>query len=230
MEYVQMALACLTAIFIAFTTKKWKDLKWLGRTMVLIAAILSIVVFINGCNAYRKKLLVESIEKSFGDIEYTPGTYKPALKFGRGGANFMGLTTISFTKEIVLRVYAQDDKLLLSTVIRDRDGNVIAVIDENEWTMFQKDKYEYNNDAKGFEIVTKGDRKVWFQISLNDSIATLNGFLINKFGKGAYFTSDRNSQAMFIYLVKGFVFTPSDIPTLFKYPRERYYGVRRPSN
>jgi hypothetical protein len=113
-------------------------------------------------------------------------------------------------------------------------------MDGNEWTMYSDD-YEYNNDDTGFEIVTKGDRKAYFQIYLKDGIAHVLGVVTDKYGVGIKFVQsvkdpephhDEFESLLFVGIL------PSADPNklkkayeavatpIFKYPRQKYIGVR----
>jgi hypothetical protein len=143
----------------------------------------------------------------------------------------------------LFRVYVRNAKLFVDAVIRDINGKAIAVIDGNEWTMYNEE-YEYNNDETGFEIVTKGDRKVFFQIYLEGGIAHVLGMILNESGIGVKFLQDssalkrnypiRDEETLLFRLISGTandslrkeLYKPLD-GAIFKYPRAKYFGVRK---
>ena len=125
----------------------------------------------------------------------------------------------------------------VTVVIRNFNGTAIAVIDDNTWTVFDDD-YEYNNDDSTFELVTKGDRDVFFQIFYRNGMIYMSGYLIDENGIGvAMFNneSEINSSQMHMNSMKGRADhkpspmpSPSEIaiPRIFKYPREKYYSKK----
>ncbi len=70
----------------------------------------------------------------------------------------------------ICNIYVKDSRLYVDIVIWDKNLNELAIINVNEWTVYDND-LEYNNDETGFELVTKGDRKVYFQVYLEKGSA-----------------------------------------------------------
>jgi hypothetical protein len=200
----------------------------LALTIFIVAIIVGLINSYNQIADYKKNELIENINASTGKIGNIEGAKSPIVKFG---GTYLTLTNYIFQIPWYgekMQLYEIDNKLYVSVIIRDKDGEPIAVIDKKTWTLYKKD-YEYNNDDKGFELVTKGDRKVYFQINLKDSVVGLNGFLLNDKGCGGYFFgSNTNNDGMMVKINGSVVETikKSTIPTLFKYPREIYYAQR----
>ncbi len=61
-------------------------------------------------------------------------------------------------------------------IVNDSLGKLILAIYQNTWTVYQNDD-EYNYDNQAIEIVTNGDRKVYFHVELKKRIAHIEGAL-----------------------------------------------------
>jgi hypothetical protein len=217
--------------------------------------------------------LLKRVNESFGDLSDQAISEVPKLRLGNSRTVFLaprGVFALKPFRSIPLKLYINyNGKLVVSTIIRGLDGKPIAVIEDNEWTLYDRENYEYNNDEKAFEVVSKGDRKVMFQIEYKDGIASLFGLFVNEVGAGIYICGGEKNNLTGAIDTMGrvisntntlggvitIVFPPgeyafsydlatrNDIPPnttpknygtipipnvnhLFKYPRERYFGVR----
>lgn len=147
----------------------------------------------------------------------------PSLILSNGLLNFKPFGTL-------LKLNIENEKLILNVLIRNLNGKVIAVIEDNTWTIFDSE-FEYNNNETTFELVTNGERKVFFQIDYRNAKAYVSGYLINDKAIGMIIYNDTNninSSSIFIVPPKNKSDIPTDlnIPRIFKYPREKYYGVK----
>ena len=110
-------------------------------------------------------------------------------------------------------------------VIRDEKGDIVATIDGKTWKLY-KEGYDYNNDDKGFEIVTP-DKKVLFQIFLESEIVHIRGLIMTDKKTGFYIHEcDYGSAWNPVNPAKFNFEIPKTVKRLFKYPREKYFGVR----
>lgn len=103
-------------------------------------------------------------------------------------------------------------------------SNGIALVNKNEWTIYDKD-YEYNNDRNGFELVLKGEITAVFQVDLANSVAMIAGLFLSAEKIGVLIWSI-GTGSMLKPIVKGTTYTLPYIKPIFKYPREKYQGVR----
>lgn len=182
-------------------------------------------------SAKEKAALIERIERSYGDLEDVHDSSEPFINpgsiQGRPGLILKGKGAIVIDgDEPMFRINIVNGKLRVSMVIREPSGKAVAVIENNTWTVFGDD-YEYNDDETAFEMVTRGERKIFFQIELKSGKVNLVGFLWGKNGRGFYFGSSARGNHFDVIHAK------SDYPTshfvdkvLFKYPREKHYGQR----
>ena len=220
-----------------------------------------------------QELLIKRVNESFGSLTDPALPVEARLRLGHSETIFLaprGSFALKPFATIPLKFYFDyRDKLVVSTIIRDPNGKPVAVIEDNEWTFYDKEKYEYNNDETAFEIVSKGDRKVLFQIEYKRGVASVFGLFVNDQGAGLYICGggrDRLTgvvdtmgkllsniaspgRVMTIVCPPGeyaFGYDPetrNEIPSkpinfpieripipavehLFKYPRERYFGIR----
>jgi hypothetical protein len=130
------------------------------------------------------------------------------------------------------RIYTKNNSLHLTTVIRNLEGKAIASVVDNEWEKIKlAEGFDFNNDNSGFEIIEKGDRNVIFQIDLRNGVAYFSGFIIDSDGSGICLTKLAGStiyNTAIVRVVPGtkVAYPKTHIKPLFKYPRERYLGIR----
>jgi hypothetical protein len=248
-EFIGIVITLIIVNLSLILSKKWKKLNKWGRLLRVVSIAGSIIISYNQFNSLMKAKLIEKVQAKFGNIKDLNGATIPRLCGGKcvgGGWPLSGaaLFTIANTGPL-FRVYIKNARLFVDIIIRDKSLNPIAVIDENEWTVFSND-YEYNNNETGFEIVTKGDRKVYFQIYLERGIAHILGIVTNKDGIGVKFMQQEPNGEIHLldkdhdyesFLVTMILPTTDENKAkkayeavgdpIFKYPRERYLGVRK---
>lgn len=198
----------------------------------IIAAVgTSIVVFgtyLKNKQEEESKELKEKIEARQGEIKDVAKISYPIVEIGNSGAKyecpegiFITMTGNSF------KFYVKNNVLFVSTLLRDKDGKIIASVHDNIWEVIE-DGYDYNNDNSAIEIITAGDRRILFQLELRDGIAHFIGMINNVKGEGMYFSeheSGKGSIMTFMNKELGFDF-PIYKKFLFKYPRKMFFGKR----
>ncbi len=249
MGAIPILLAILSGIIALFVKNKWKTSDLATRCLMIIGVITPIVIGINTCRQNLKDKRIAEVESRFGRIDDLDGATIPKLTIGpddNAAFEWFAMSEMSIGTPgnvfKLFRLYVQDGKLFVDIVIRDKNGDPIAVINKNEWYNYKPNDYEYNNDDTGFELVTKGDRKVYFHVYLKNGIAHILGFVINENGEGVKFYQPANETEGFKkklptdYSVHFSVVAvgPGAKESLykgvdgriFKYPREQYVGQR----
>lgn len=207
-------------------------------TIILIGGIIAAIgAIIIALGTYLKtkqesdaKELKEKIELKYGEIEDTSKISYPILEIGNSGSRFVCpngvfLTVIGSS----FKFYVRNNKLFVTTLLRDTKGNIIASVNDNVWEII-KDGYDYNYDDFAIEIITLGDRKILFQLELKDGIVHFTGLVTGEDGEGVYMWKDPNLNmdgAQFTFMNKK---VGMDIPNythyIFKYPRAKYFRTR----
>ena len=232
--YIEIVLAAIISIYAVIEGLKWKKLKWHKKTIVLLSICLAFIIAWNSINEIKKQNIINRTNASFGELVDPTTVMLPTLKIGNekdfitifldktGVFNFGGFQNI-------FKAYIKDNRLFLNMIIRNSKGQVIAVINDNIWKIFDHN-YEYNDDKNAFEIVTQGERKVYFHIELIDGVLKMEGFVFPEEGYGWLFTPtiDGKHIAAVVSDSKSYEFQQKKctIKTIFKYPREKYYGIR----
>ncbi|WP_421807419.1 hypothetical protein [Flagellimonas sp.] len=234
MKKLELIMVFVVGVLTLITTYKWKEINLLGKLTLILAIFLAAIVLINAYKAVKKEALIEKVEAKFGDIN-TKGAKQTIMMLGNrddgtrvnlldGVFIMRGLDNKPFIKLEVV-----NDKLMVNVVIRDLSGKVIAVIEDSTWTVFDDD-YEYNDVENAFELVTKGERNVFFQTFYFNKTIYFSGYLINDKGAGAViYNIKRTPSSSILEMADGKnkkLPKPSEvaIPRMFKYPREKYYG------
>ncbi len=241
MEVTGMVIAFFAGIFAIFKGVKWSQSSKSKQLFIIFGIVGAIVLFWNQYNAWSQKNLIEKVNATFGDINDINNAQIPILEFGSSHSgvtllNKYGVFNAGFGD--LLKLYVANNKLYVNTIIRDMDGKPIAVINENTWKLYNSN-YEYNNNNEAFELVTKGERKVYFQVKLEKGIARVQGMLLNDMGKGVYVQSlpeRKDGYESMMIIANGnlqkignlqYDIKTSTVIPLFKYPREKYLGKKR---
>lgn len=231
MNYLEIILVLILAIYGVVKTTKWKSISKSEKVFSSLAFILAIVVAYNAIQKERVRIILDDISSSIGEIKDIKGATIPTMVVGGGTTKLIiaspdGAVMGNEDGSRVLGLYVIKGKLFVSAVIRGLDGKIITAIDKNEWKIFDKSNYEYNNNETSYEVVSNADHAVYFQVKLKNGLAYVYGLFVDHDGDGFYVCSNEDGAGVFLRLNKG-VFVYSKFPTvplLFKYPRERYYG------
>ena len=240
MGVFEIILAAIIVFLGLIMSYKWKVLnnfkKIVLSLIVITAIILTIVQIKNNIDEAKKEYLIQRINSKFGELIFNSEP-KPKIMIGNGENSSsieISINNILIDRKSgkpLLKVDFKGGRLLVYVLIRDLYGNVIAVIDGDTWTVFDDD-YEYNDEkGKAFELVTKGERKVYFQIEYKNGNVYLSGHLFNPdgFGMVFYATEPPNGfSGLFMYRSRSQLndLKKIHIRRIFKYPRGKHYGER----
>ncbi|AWX44218.1 hypothetical protein HME9304_01218 [Flagellimonas maritima] len=233
MKSLEIIFSLIAAILTAFVSYKWKNIDILGKITLIAVIIATIFIAINSFRQTKKEALIERVNAKFGDIKTSSS---PRMQIKLGDKEWAaGFVTVSGVFRIGnygpwFKLGYENNTLLINFIIRDLNGKVIAVIEDNVWTIFDNN-YEYNNDDTTFEMVTKGERKVFFQIKYRKGEAYLTGFLLDEKANGFAIYGMEKGKGTKVKPIgenKQNAPTPTDlnIPRIFKYPRGKYLGVK----
>jgi hypothetical protein len=118
-------------------------------------------------------------------------------------------------------VRTENRQLKVSSIVRDKDSKVVAIINDNEWDVPpQAQIVDRNFDERAFEVIDAYNRTV-MQVSMVGECATLSGIFYKEDGSAAVIANG------------GVYFAPpgEDIPydiikPIFRYPSDRHLGER----
>jgi hypothetical protein len=241
MNFLEIIFILVAAILTTIVSYKWKEVGKLGKSALIFVILTAVFVAVNSFRETQKEALIERIKAKYGELQ-TEGALSPIVMIGcmdngtslhltNGNLNFGG-------NKPVIKLGVKDEKLLINVIIRDLNGEVIAVIEDSVWTVFNDD-YEYNDNDSTFELVTKGERKVFFQAFYRNKMIYISGYILDEKGYGAvmynilekYSGTIVNRSVIFIASSeesKKILSKPigMNIPRIFKYPRDKYYGEK----
>lgn len=221
------------AILTPFGKRNWAESDLTGKSIYIITVIGLLATDVFQIKDYRKNVLLEKVAAKIGSFAGYSETGYLKLSFGPNDLCAMSWAEAE-TKEVfgpfmyrMINIYRKNNKLCVYAIVRDKTGNPIAVINENEWTLLSDD-YEYNNDEHGFELVTKGERKVYFQVYIKNDIVHMLGILLCETGDGLKFVGCQYPWNGMVKLSteKPYLFTGIDGAAIFKYPRGTHLGER----
>lgn len=233
LRIVTLILGLIVTINAIWTTIKWKKSSLIKKIFALLSVVVVLITAYYAWTDFKENEKVKKIESKVGELKAL-NNYKDlriTFAFGtnvfyeslKGDLQFPGNTK----KGKYLKAWINDDKLFLSVVIRNQIDEIIATIEGQTWKVYNIE-YDYNNDDKGFEIVTP-DKKVVFQIFLKDHIVHIRGLILSdqKFGYYVYNDpTDKGAMLEIVDLTKKTFMIPDFVPKIFMYPRETNYGVR----
>ncbi len=233
MELFQIILIAVLGIYSIIIATKWKEANIWKRIFVFGTIVSVLVVGYNGYEKWRMDAFIKKVEATLGNLSSPKGTEIPYIKIGKNmnGKFRLHQNAILYSGDYqLIKLYTKDKRLYVTTVVRNRDGKPIAAVLDNEWEIYNND-FEYNDDETAFEVVTKGDREVYFQVEFKDSIASISGFLLNREGRGVFLLADPKTHDG--SMISSLDIRESDFPNIlpvnkriFKYPRKKYVGER----
>lgn len=243
MNYIEIVLGAIVTIIAALNVRKWKELKWKGRLLLIGGIFLALITCYDGINSLRDNNFLKKITASYGDLEDVRDATIPAVQIGmlpnapKFLLNETGVFTYHFKpNEIVeiLKLYVKHNKLFVNAIIYDTSGIPIAGIFENTWKIYNSN-FEFNYDNQAIELVTNATHYVIFHIDIKTGVAHIEGcFYLPKEspyrrkGRGLkLFTSYKNDmRGVMYYLHPNESGLDSTIHPIFKYPKEKYLGIR----
>ena len=224
---------CIATILGLMLTYRWKESSMLEKIILIMGIVSTLVVALNNYNRSTKESRIERINEKFGDLSDDYDAFVPTFQIRNSGTRFLVTKGVFIYDKSgpLIKGYIKNNRLCIYVIIRDQEGDPIAVIEDNTWYLYNDD-FEYNNDDKGYELVTKGDRRVYFQIELNDGIAYFAGLLYTSQHEGIYFMHSGESNGASITYIRpdsrlnlNAILNPLVKP-IFKYPREKYFERR----
>jgi hypothetical protein len=233
MNFLEILLVAFLGIYASLTAKKWSKINTTKRLIVVLSIICICVVAYNAVQKIMQDRLIENIYKTIGEIKYNKNVRFPALSIGGAeGGLFNPNGPLEFKTQdgkTFFCVYTIENKLFVNAIIRDLSGKIIAVIYNNEWKIYDKNNFEYNNDETGFEVVSNGERVVYFQVELKAGKANVSGLFLDETARGwCLFWDRRQRWGAISSVINGRMVENCmefNLP-IFKYPRERYLGIR----
>jgi hypothetical protein len=230
MLVLQIIITAAIGLIAAWKKDKWKELKPWQRILTVLSTLSILLAVWIGFTDLSKNARIARVASRFGDLSDPAGAITPLLIVGNDGARFQlhGKPFDFQSVGPIFKHYVIEGELCVDVVVRERNGEAVATIDRNTWYVYS-DKYEFNNDDNGFELVEKGDRKVYFQIQLKNGNTHVAGTLFNKNGYGYRFWNEDKRRLSAMYLITPETtddYTFGHIPRLFRYPREKFVGER----
>jgi hypothetical protein len=230
MKNLEITFGLIVAVLGLITAFKWKELSGLKKILSIVSMVAG--TLFSGITAYNT-YMDKKIESHYGDINSGSYTNVKMLQIGFGGTRIQyagpdgAVFVIGKEKAPGIELFLKNGKLVINAVCRDLSGKVIAKIIQNEWTLYSND-YEYNNDDNAFELVIKGEQQAIFQIDLQKDVVHVAGLFVDESADGFFICENpKGDDALIITMDKNSPkgqFVP--IKPIFKYPRERYLGIR----
>jgi hypothetical protein len=153
-----------------------------------------------------------------GDVGAIP------VEIGLGGPSLLlggpaGEAFLGFADDNHFAIRRENEKLIVTTTIRDEIGDIIAQVTHNEMAVFPR-VFDYNYSADAFEVKdSKGD--VVLQVAIKPHSIWLQGIWRNRNGDGIAL-----AQRTIQWLPRGKTSSVPILPQIFKYPGKLHLGER----
>jgi len=148
----------------------------------------------------------------------------PKIQLGNKGPIFKG--DFSWFKRLGLKVRIEDKQIKVSATVSDYNGDIVAVIVDNEWKVNPNKSFDRNYSNDALEIKDNKD-KVVLQIKVTDGILQFQGILYDPKKELSWLIAQRERDGRmdgYMEIQKpGESFKYSIIP-IFKYPSNLHLG------
>lgn len=217
---VSLFLCSLVAVIAVVRGNRWKGAKTQDKIIFIILVSAPIVNLASHVEQYTKDKKLKRVVAKIGTITGSKDYIIPTIgMFGKG----LTFTNSKFLNvgEHLLSCNIVGDKINVNMALYDKDGSPIAVIEDNEWTLYSDD-FEYQNNETAFELVTKGARNVFIQLDISTGILNIRGILYGPRGGGFYFGNDGSLLSIGRKQYDSVIH--NNIKKMFKYPRGSHFG------
>ena len=223
-------------IFILAIIELAKDIFFEGKVpswLIFLIIILLLSVAVTNIYITKQEEEKEKYSKSSGLISgelKNKSIIYPVIKLG--GANLVWKGQLGEPIFLIgkdpLKVWIEEGQLKISTIIRGRNGNIIAKLDANEWQVTDDPslKWDRNFDERAVEIINEREEVV-LQAQFDGESVQFAGIFYREDGwKVALGPSDIDGGGIIETIPPDEKIAASFEP-LFKYPSERHHGERR---
>jgi hypothetical protein len=154
----------------------------------------------------------------------------PAIQIGKDGPRFFN-DYLRMWEEMGVEIRVQAGQIKVSTAIRDRHGNIVADIVDNEWRVNPNNVFDRNYSDNALEVKDNAGNVI-LQMELIDDVVHFQGVVYDsKRGLSALFAEAEQNPALkgregiWEYQKPGDDFK-TRIKPLFKYPSDLHLGER----
>lgn len=207
--------------------------RWLNVLVVLLITIVAVIQTVAATRESREKEAQRFVGKLESPTSHIFFARKrpPQLEFGDSGAIFIyegpeGASLFSIFEDNSLTIWTETSQIKISTILKNRKGEVIAQLQANEWIIKKEKAFDRNFTADALEVIDEtGD--VVLQVRVKEDRIQFQGKFYDSTGRGVAFGKVCGPQGV----GGGIEFTRPDHPQLklkiepiFKYPSELHLG------
>jgi hypothetical protein len=201
--------------------------------------ILGLITLLLGCLQVRQEYVERKAAASVGTLEAPPAIEEHPntlpLRIGKSCVTFLlKIPPGSMTTELLplpigdkwddqpIYLSVRDGYMFVNTTLRDEEGNVVAVLRDNEWQVNENNYFDRNYSSNALEVLDNKDRVV-LQIITTESEILLSVLLTGPDGQTLTTVGSEGEGAIFKNATKN---NPADleIPRYFKYPSDTHLG------
>jgi hypothetical protein len=221
----------LGTFILALGAYLWKDLPKRARYCAIVLLLL-----LTGIQIYSviQDENDAATKRHTGELKPQPGfdlnpKHELVPTFQIGSSNKITFSNVIYLglKDCPLKVVVRDGRLFVSTLIRNKHGDVVAEIVDNEWKVAPPPRtFDRNYTDHALEVKdASGD--VVLQIVLRDDIAQIQGKWYSADGAGFAMYVREDGEPALEKFPSGDQFRFAKIRPMFKYPSELHPGQYR---
>lgn len=206
------------------TKEKKTKLEYFSFIIVLILLITG------GTLQYVDNLKKEKYSKDAGILTgklKNESIINPVIKWGSSSITFSGNQSKNIPiLGMPLDIWVEDGILKISTIIRNKDGKVIAKLEENEWKLNRNSLFDRNFDDIALEVINDNDEVV-LQIKFDNDAIQISTIFYNDEGGGKFIEQLPNESGIIFGSFLNNETKILNVDRLFEYPSDLYPGKRK---
>ncbi len=218
----------IVVIYIAETIRELIDEEKKNKLFKIIISVILILLFITAFYLdYKEEERKERYNKNSGVFEnkLDKNIKRPSI-CTTGSGSLTPSSSEKVGKTPLSMWLDEDNKLKINTTITDNNGNILAIIKENNWFVNPKsiDYLQKNSDDKALEVINQKN-EVILQIQYNEKCLEISGIWHNNDGTGTYIeTSNSHVKYGHLKVNESYIL---DVDRIFEYPADSFSGIRK---
>jgi hypothetical protein len=218
-------IIALAGLYKRDTWPLWATLTLAG--LFALAAVVQIIIEVRESRESAKSKYSGTLRPNSIVLLSAKTSALPKIEIGDGGAIFelgmpQGVPFIQIFEDNNLTVLLEDGVVKVSTIIRNRDGSIVAELIKNEWKINTKNSFDRNYSKDALEVKNDSGDVVLQVRSLEDRIQ-FQGIFYDAKGKGWAIVKPPGGGALM-----GSTSTVNvKIEPIFEYPSDLHLGEFR---
>lgn len=229
LSIISIAIAALIGIMSLIKPNRIPHAKVLTFMFIVISALIQVIDVIQQDKEIDKIKYYGTLEPENKILLSTADNTIPKIEIGDSGTIFVwngpqGMNLFTIFDDNALKILSENGQIKLSTLIRDKNGNVVAEIVDNEWrSNIRPISWDRNYNKHAIEVKDRtGDVILQVRV-LNDRIQ-FQGKFYSGSGDGFALVAAPWGTGAIMEIKKNDEHLESHIEPIFKYPSDSHLG------